>query len=89
MAKEKVSFTLDSKIMKIIDEEAGRRNTSRSDAVEKLIEYHDPESCILKKDFVPILQNISTIVDEDEGKGLKERDLRKIRKVISNLWDLI
>ena len=78
MAKEKVSFTLDSKIMKIIDEEAGRRNTSRSDAVEKLIEY-----------FVPILQNISAIVDEDEGKGLKERDLRKIRKVISNLWDLI
>ena len=47
MAKEKVSFTLDSKIMKIIDEEAGRRNTSRSDAVEKLIEYHDPDSCIL------------------------------------------
>ena len=48
MAKEKVSFTLDSKIMKIIDEETGRRNTSRSDAVEKLIEYHDPDSCILK-----------------------------------------
>ena len=31
----------------------------------------------------------AAIVDEDEGKGLKERDLRKIRKVIGNLWDLI
>lgn len=87
MNRKKISITIDEQIKEIIDREAEKQNISISRAVERLIEYQDIDACILKKDLLPILQNICAVLDE--GKNLNTGKCRKLNKLVRNMWELI
>lgn len=87
MNRKKLSITIDAQIKEIIDHEAEKQNISISRAVERLIEYQDINACILKKDLLPILQNVCAVLDE--GKNLNTGKCRKLNKLVRNMWELI
>lgn len=88
MARVKMSITVDETTKQNIDRVAEERNISISRAVERLVEFHDSESCILKKDILPILQNMSAVLDGEE-KGLNAGKRKKVVKLIRRMWELL
>lgn len=88
MKKKKISITIDESIKKIIDCEAEEKNISVSHAVERLIAYHNPKECVLKEDLVPILQNMSSVLDGEE-RGLNAGKKKRVSKLLRQMWKLL
>ena len=82
-----ISLRLSEEEYDLLQEAAQKKNINASKYIRFKLQELDSGDWIKKEDLIPVIMNLSGILDRDEYKEI--RTCKKLRKEFQKLWKLL